>query len=102
VTGARAQTNDFDTAAYYRSQGLHVLHGVADEQTFTELGPADVIVMLDVIEHLPDPQTILALCHRHLNADGIVVITTGDFSSLHARWVSLCLCVAAVTMEAEG
>jgi hypothetical protein len=45
----------------------------------------DVIVLLDVIEHVPDPRASLALCARHLNPNGIIVITTGDFGSLYAR-----------------
>ncbi len=45
----------------------------------------DVIVLLDVIEHLPDPHETLALCVRHLNPGGIVVLTTGDFGSPVAR-----------------
>jgi len=43
------------------------------------------VVMLDVIEHLPDPRGTLALCARHLNPGGAIVITTGDFASLYAR-----------------
>jgi len=42
-------------------------------------------VLLDVIEHVPDPQETLTLCRRYLNTDGIVAITTGDFASLYAR-----------------
>src|SRR5262249_34142862 len=45
----------------------------------------DVIVMLDVIEHLPDPRGTLVLLNRHLGAGGIIVITTGDFDSVVAR-----------------
>ena len=45
----------------------------------------DVIVLLDVIEHLPSPRDTLALCARHLNPGGIIVLTTGDFGSLCAR-----------------
>jgi SAM-dependent methyltransferase len=68
-----------------RRAGLKVIQGVADEATLAAIGPADVVVMLDVIEHLPDPGATLALCHRHLNPGGIVVITTGDFGSVAAR-----------------
>lgn len=68
-----------------RERGLHVLTGVADEGNLAAVGKMDVIVMLDVIEHLPDPRATLRLCHRHLNTDGIIVITTGDFGSLYAR-----------------
>jgi 2-polyprenyl-3-methyl-5-hydroxy-6-metoxy-1,4-benzoquinol methylase len=38
-----------------------------------------------VIEHLADPREALALCARHLNPGGIMLITTGDFASLYAR-----------------
>jgi SAM-dependent methyltransferase len=74
-----------DAAAYARQQGLRVVTGVADEATLAELGMFDVIVLLDVIEHLPSPQETLTLCARHLNPDGIIVVTTGDFASLYAK-----------------
>src|SRR5947209_6364936 len=61
-----------DAAAYGRSQGLRVLSGVADEETLAEFGMMDVIVLLDVIEHLPEPDTTLELCARHLNPGGIL------------------------------
>jgi SAM-dependent methyltransferase len=58
---------------------------MADEDNLARLGMMDVIVLLDVIEHLPDPQSTLALCGRYLNPGGVVIVTTGDFSSLYAR-----------------
>jgi SAM-dependent methyltransferase len=74
-----------EAAAAGRARGLKVIAGVADEAKLAELGAMDVIVLLDVIEHLPDPAATLALCARHLNPGGIIVITTGDFASLYAR-----------------
>ncbi len=74
-----------DAAAHARGGGLNVLTGMADEPTLQRLGSFDVIVMLDVIEHLPDPVDMLRLLGRHLAPSGIVVITTGDFGSLVAR-----------------
>jgi len=74
-----------DAAAHARAAGLNVITGIADEAKLAALGPMDVIVLLDVIEHLPHPRDTLALATRHLNPGGIIVITTGDFSSLYAR-----------------
>jgi SAM-dependent methyltransferase len=74
-----------DAAAFCRQRGLHVLSGVTNENNLSRLGPMDVIVLLDVIEHLPNPQETLTLCRRHLNPGGIIAITTGDFASLYAR-----------------
>jgi len=73
-------------ADHARSAGLSVLQGEPDEERLREIGKVDVIVMLDVIEHLLNPRQTLALCGRHLSPGGIVVITTGDFGSLLARF----------------
>jgi SAM-dependent methyltransferase len=72
--------------AFCQARGLPVINGAADENVFAQFGTFDVIILLDVIEHLPDPQGTLSLCRRHLNAGGIIVITTGDFASLYARF----------------
>jgi len=74
-----------EAASHGRRAGLNVLQGMADEAKLRQIGPADVIVLFDVIEHLPDPRETLALCRRQLNPGGIIVITTGDFGSLAAR-----------------
>jgi SAM-dependent methyltransferase len=74
-----------DAAAHCRRNGFEVLTGTADEAHLGALGATDVIVLLDVIEHLPAPHETLRLCARHLRPGGIVVITTGDFGSPLAR-----------------
>lgn len=71
--------------AFCQSRGLAVINGVAEESTLRQLGTFDVIVLLDVIEHLPDPRSSLALCRKHLNPGGIIVISTGDFASIYTR-----------------
>jgi 2-polyprenyl-3-methyl-5-hydroxy-6-metoxy-1,4-benzoquinol methylase len=50
------------------------------------VGEVDVITLFDVIEHLPQPRDTLALCSRYLKPGGIIVLTTGDFAALTARW----------------
>jgi SAM-dependent methyltransferase len=79
-----------DAAAYARQHGLTVFSGIADDDNLADVaaqvGPLDVIVLLDVIEHLPDPRATLALCARHLAPGGIIVVTTGDFASAYARF----------------
>jgi len=74
-----------DAAEHGRRAGLNVVQGMADEATLRQFGHVDVIVLFDVIEHLPDPRETLALCHRQLNPGGIIVITTGDFGSMVAK-----------------
>jgi SAM-dependent methyltransferase len=64
-----------------RSIGLRVLRGTADEANLRRAGLLDVIVLLDVIEHLPNPRETLALCREYLNPRGIIIMTTGDFGS---------------------
>lgn len=74
-----------EAAAHARKSGLKVLSGVADEANLHEAGEADAIVLLDVIEHLPDPYATLAAATARLSPGGVVMITTGDFGSLTAR-----------------
>jgi SAM-dependent methyltransferase len=74
-----------DAAIHCHKSGLQVFAGAVDETILREIGSTDVIVLLDVIEHLPDPRESLRSLTRHLNPGGIVVITTGDFDSYVAR-----------------
>jgi 2-polyprenyl-3-methyl-5-hydroxy-6-metoxy-1,4-benzoquinol methylase len=75
-----------DAAAHCRSNGLNVASGAVCAALLDRIGPVDVVVMLDVIEHLPDPQEALSLCAQRLRPDGVIVLTTGDFGSPVARW----------------
>jgi len=74
-----------EAVRHARGVGLNVSEGAADEANLRRIGPVDVIVLFDVIEHLPDPRATLALCHQLLNPGGIIVLTTGDFGSPLAR-----------------
>jgi SAM-dependent methyltransferase len=75
-----------EPAEFCRRRGLNVLTGIPDAATLNKLGPPfDVVVLLDVIEHLPAPHETLALLSQRLNAGGVILLTTGDFGSLAAR-----------------
>jgi SAM-dependent methyltransferase len=74
-----------EAAAHGRRAGLNILSGSADAESLRHIGHVDVIVLFDVVEHLPQPRETLGLCCQHLNPGGIVVITTGDFGSVAAR-----------------
>lgn len=75
-----------EAAAHCRENGLNVLTGAASGDNLDRLNKMDVIVLLDVIEHLPDPVGTLTLCARKLNPGGVIVFTTGDLGSPLARW----------------
>lgn len=72
-------------ATHARARGLDVHTGSLDRKLFEKIGPVDVVVMLDVIEHLEDPAATLSLCGEFLREGGAVALTTPDFASLLAR-----------------
>ncbi|MCI0567316.1 MAG: class I SAM-dependent methyltransferase [Acidobacteria bacterium] len=45
----------------------------------------DIITVIDVIEHLPEPLTLLREVHAALNPGGLAVVTTPNVRSLAAR-----------------
>jgi 2-polyprenyl-3-methyl-5-hydroxy-6-metoxy-1,4-benzoquinol methylase len=74
-----------EAAAFARGRGLDVRTGRPTRQAFAEIGMVDVVVMLDVIEHLEDPREVLCLCGQHLRPGGAVILVTPDFASPLAR-----------------
>jgi SAM-dependent methyltransferase len=54
-----------------------------DVELREELGEEryDVATMWDVVEHLRDPQKVLAMVGKHLARDGLIFIETGNFES---------------------
>ena len=72
-------------AAFARRRGLDVRSGGPTRQSLAAIGMVDVIVMLDVIEHLEDPGDVLSLCSQYLRPGGAIILTTPDFASPLAR-----------------
>jgi len=75
-----------DAVAICHSKGLaDVRQGMISDETLMSIPQVDVIVMLDVIEHLPTPSSALASAAAKLQPGGLMMITTGDFASLFAK-----------------
>jgi SAM-dependent methyltransferase len=74
-----------EAAAFARLGDLDVQSGPVTKDAFEIIGPVDVIVMLDVIEHLEKPDLVLQLCSEYLKPGGVLLVTTGDFGSLFAQ-----------------
>jgi SAM-dependent methyltransferase len=66
-----------DAAEYARQKGLKVF----DEEFLAINLPNntfDVITMWDVLEHMPDPSSVIEKCHRILKPGGLLVIKAPD------------------------
>jgi len=71
-------------AARAMSRGVVILGG-----SLEQLSPErcfDVITLIDVIEHVPEPAALLQLAARHLNPGGVIIVSTGDPESAAWRW----------------
>lgn len=68
-------------------QYLSAEHGIRVVASLDELEPAgaDVVTMLEVVEHLPDPGTMLEAVRRVLRPGGELYMTTPNFASLSRR-----------------
>ncbi len=73
-----------DLAANYAEEVVKVpvWHGSL-ESLFLPSASYDLVVMLDLLEHLPDPRRALIEAHRLLKKNGILLVTTPDFFSLN-------------------
>lgn len=73
-----------EAVAACRARRLDVVQE-ADDAFYGSRAPFDVVVMLDVLEHLKAPDEVLRTVHRHTRPGALMVLTTGDFGSLAAR-----------------
>jgi glycosyltransferase involved in cell wall biosynthesis/2-polyprenyl-3-methyl-5-hydroxy-6-metoxy-1,4-benzoquinol methylase len=67
-----------------RKFGVALRQGVIEELD-EPAGSADVIVMLDVLEHLGDPLEALRTLRGVVDDEGMLVLSTVNLSGLHAR-----------------
>jgi 2-polyprenyl-3-methyl-5-hydroxy-6-metoxy-1,4-benzoquinol methylase len=65
-------------------RGLDVKTGVLEEDTYPA-ATFDLVILADVIEHVPDPRGLLRIVARVVRPGGLVVISTPDISGRAAR-----------------
>lgn len=70
---------------YCKSAGLEVFPATDLAGVLPNIGPVDVIVMLDTIEHVEKPKELLELLFNNLSQGGLLILTTGDISSVYSR-----------------
>ncbi|HYQ95963.1 MAG TPA: class I SAM-dependent methyltransferase [Candidatus Eisenbacteria bacterium] len=64
--------------------GLHLVFGALGADTFAA-GTFDLISIWHVLEHLPDPDSVLRYCHRWLGEGGTLMIAVPNGDSLQAK-----------------
>jgi SAM-dependent methyltransferase len=75
-------------AAYCRQRGLSVRTGILDANTYPR-SSFDVVLMGDVIEHLPDPRATMRTVYRILKPGGVVLISTPDIAGWAGRLLQI-------------
>jgi 2-polyprenyl-3-methyl-5-hydroxy-6-metoxy-1,4-benzoquinol methylase len=76
---------DETRAEIARSRGMEVISGVLDEALLERLGPFDVIMFADVLEHLPNPTETLELALKGLKEDGVVLASVPNVAHWTVR-----------------
>ncbi|WP_339913620.1 bifunctional 2-polyprenyl-6-hydroxyphenol methylase/3-demethylubiquinol 3-O-methyltransferase UbiG [uncultured Brevundimonas sp.] len=79
VTAVDASSENIGTArAHAAEQGLDIAYRAATvEQLEAEgAGPFDVVLTLEVIEHVADPEAFIRACSRLIAPDGIMIVAT--------------------------
>lgn len=71
-------------AAAARSRGLDVRTGTLEEVELDDLR-FDVVMVVDVIEHVSDPLALLSACRDRVADGGVLVVVTPDAAALVAR-----------------
>lgn len=71
-----------DLLAVARARGVEARAGTLPRDLVVEPGWADVVLLLDVLEHLDDDVAALHIAQRALGADGVLVVTVPAFGWL--------------------
>lgn len=66
---------------FCRARGFDVEHGTLTEEYVGRRAPFDAVVMLDVVEHLMEPDRVIELLCRAMKPGGRLLLSTGDWES---------------------
>lgn len=66
---------------FCRARGFDVEQGTLTAEYVGRHTPFDAVVMLDVVEHLMEPDKVMALVHSAMKPGGKLMLTTGDWES---------------------
>ena len=66
-----------------KGRGLSIHEGVLPHPALS--GVFDVVMLVDVIEHVTDPWSLLRAIRNHMQPGGIAIVVTPDVSSFFAR-----------------
>ena len=66
---------------FCRARGFDVEQGTLTAEYVGRRAPFDAVVMLDVVEHLMEPDGVLELVRRAMKPGGKLMLTTGDWES---------------------
>lgn len=73
---------------YSKKLGLDIANQYLNEKNYQEIGKFDVVHMHEVIEHLPDPVSMIKLGKNMLNDGGLIcIISPNDFNPLQKVYV---------------
>ncbi len=70
---------------FCRTRGFDVEQGTLTEEYVGSRAPFDAVVMLDVVEHLMEPDKAMELVRMAMKPDGKLMLTTGDWDSALSR-----------------
>jgi len=68
-----------------RSYGLNVCTGYLTRELVHEIGLFDIVLLADVLEHLPNPQAMLLLCREALKSGGAVIVSVPNVAHWSVR-----------------
>lgn len=77
---------DEQRAQFAQQRGLEVFRGYLTDDITSLYGLFDAVVFADVLEHLPNPSTLLQIGSRCLKPGGVVVMSIPNVAHWSVRW----------------